>query len=254
MAIRKIQEGTWAKRWSVFLSYKSAQDSGMLRGVNARSVTLVRDPAYPGAGFKAGANSQSFNDVNRNENNLKEEQMAEGEKTHTKEDLDKAVAAAKEEGQKALEKALAAAKAEAQEVLDKAVAAAKAESQDALKGMMPRVEAEKMISAAVEQAKNATIEQITKEKLVSEVAEMQVSAGMIKPEEAEGIKKTLVLKSAAALQEDKALLLRVKTALETAGASAVDKFKKAQLPAQGEGGIPGGFTVGRPDAEGKWGA
>jgi cation transport regulator ChaB len=338
VAARKIREGTWAKKWSIFMSYKSAEVNGMFTGIKPRSVTLVREPAYPGAGFTAGAHDEGVEaggkwtrayinslpdsafaviepcygkttdnknarhlpfknangeidkphlrnalarveqikpiceDTNREtlinkakavleknrkaleaagvDINRKEEknQMAEGDK-YTKEDLDKAVAAAKKEGQEALEKAVAAAKAESQAELEKAVAAAKADGQDALKGMMPRAEAEKLISAAVEQAKSATIEQLTKERLMGEVVEMQVYAGMIKPEEAEGVKEKLKLKSAAQLEEDKQLLVRVKTALEAAGASAVDKFKKAQLPAQGESG-PGGFTVGRPTDKG----
>lgn len=391
-ATRKVKEDTWPKKWSVFLTYRGKKENGMLTGTKGRSVTLVRKPAYPGAGFKAGGAmeeidtqdgifdevlltaagiqgmhpnlipgvkatmpqegidlyTKTYNDAkngsckgktgfeamscpikaawtavkqqfikgadgkwvkkgagaaagmdyNRNDvmkvldfitanpgmmdqdmknrmfsaldmmgqkegmkmtlTQLKShpemmdqtmmdllEELAgeitikknggsiltkEGEqgteKIYTQGDLDKAVAAAVEK-----------AKADSDEKASAAI-------QEATKGMMPRAEAEKMISASVEKAKEGTLEQLKHDALVKEVAELQVGAGMIKPEQLEETKKTLEKKTAAALEEDKALLVRVKGALESAGASAIDKFKKAALPGQGTGKA-GGFTVGR---------
>ncbi len=379
IASRKISEDTWPKHWSIFLSYKAAQEDGFITGVKPRSITLVRKPAYPGAEYVAGATkfeppdagdapvevkkilSEVYNscrqkwvdsnpsdkenagnkegcakrawgavenagwyknkegrwekkegaakggdntvneyseeeiskmldwmkanpnkmteahkrmmydvqgakdrqqwmkdmlgEMNKNpgmidddmrtkmrdmmkasagaslSNNNTEGHMKEGteEKVYTQADLDKQLAAAKEEGRLEIEKAVAAAKAEAQEVT---------------KGMMPRPEVEKLIAASVEQAKTATLDQIKKEGLISEVAALQVGAGVIKPEELEGAKKTLAMKSAAALEEDKALLLRVKNALEAAGVAAVNKFKETQLPASAGAGTSQGAAVG----------
>ncbi|VVB88864.1 Uncharacterised protein [uncultured archaeon] len=59
-AAQKIKDGTWKKKWSIFVTHKNSLSQGMLKSVKPRALTLVRDPAYPGAGFalSAGASDE----------------------------------------------------------------------------------------------------------------------------------------------------------------------------------------------------
>jgi hypothetical protein len=54
VASQKIQEGTWPKKWSVYSKASSLKD-GWVSGINARSLTLVTNPAWGNASWEVVA-------------------------------------------------------------------------------------------------------------------------------------------------------------------------------------------------------
>ena len=57
-AIGKIESHTWTPKWSIFTGFQDKK-AGMLQGTKALSVTIVKNPAYPEAEFRAGAGLES---------------------------------------------------------------------------------------------------------------------------------------------------------------------------------------------------
>jgi hypothetical protein len=263
----KIGSGTWSPKWSIFGGYKFEDHRHMRYGTIPRSVTLVDDPAYPGAGFtQAAGRSKSSSD--------KEVGNMTGEddpKTYTQEELDQKVAeavaadhatmtrqqdvltkeqaeaqAAKDQEQaaalEARDKEIAALQAAAKEGgkkgdpgSDKTVPKDEVESMIAAakEGMVPREDVEKMVAAATEQATANTMDLLHRQQLTGEIATMQASFGMIKEEEQAATITELMKKSSAALEQDRLMLQKMSAALEAHGQEAVDKFKAANLPAGG---------------------
>lgn len=265
IAQSKIGSGTWTNKWSIFGGYKFEDLQHMRYGTIPRSVTLVDDPAYPGAGFKQAASKSSLNDK---ENGSMKDKDNEDPKTYTKEELDKQVAEAvaaeqatinqmtqqQEELTQTHEDAFAASKkenastleAKDKEIADLQAAAKKDQEGDqddtvpksevenmiaaSKDGMVPREEVEKMISAATEAAEKNAKDLMAREVIADSIVKMQASFNIIKPDETEETKTKLMDKSVAALDEDKALLENMGAALEAHSAAAVDKFKELNLP------------------------
>jgi Ca2+-binding EF-hand superfamily protein len=111
--------------------------------------------------------------------------------------------------------------------VEEMMAAAKKQSTD---DMIPRSESDTMISAAAKQAAIDVKSELEKAHLVDEILTMQASFNLVKPEEVEGTKITMMEKSAASLELDKLQLERMGEALKNESAAAVDKFKLANLP------------------------
>ncbi|MBC2746203.1 MAG: hypothetical protein HF975_04205 [ANME-2 cluster archaeon] len=265
----KINSRTWVPKWSIFGGYKFEDDRHMRYGTIPRSVTLVDNPAYPGAGFRQA----SFNMIEEKEHG----NMTGNEddpKTYTQEDHDKAVTEAVEADRAAMtkeqedlvkqqeEQATKQQEADATkekehaaalEARDKQIkdlqAAAKTKDGDntgddntvpladvdkmisaATEGMVPREDVEKMVSAATEQATTNTMELLNKQALSEEIIKMQASFNMIEEKDIDTTKTALMEKSYAALQQDKDMLVKMSAALEAHGTAAVDKFKVANLP------------------------
>jgi len=277
IAQRKIDEGTWDTQWSAFLAYTKQHASKMVSGTKPLSVTLVKDPAY-------GSNAKFTVDRNL----LKEANRMTNEK-YSKEDVDKLVAAAVSESTKnllspaAADKLVSAAIVKEREKItgmvpktevDKLIAAAveQATSKEggegtitkgevaalvsaavakAAEGTIPRADVENLIAASVEQAKNQTIERLKIEALATEVADLQVSAGIIKADEKSKVVEGHMLKSAATLEADKDMFGKVITALASAGIAAVDKFRGAHI--QTGGANKSGYTVGNFNDGKSWG-
>ena len=155
-------------------------------------------------------------------------------KEFTQADIDNAVAAALEEEQGKTEKLVAAAVEKAKTDL----ADEQGKAQDQAVSAAVKTEQEntnKLIAAAVEKAKSATLDEISRQALVTDVIQMQVSAGIIK--DAEVIAETEKIKdrASAALMEDKALIQKVLdvTATPEVAAAARDKFAQTQIAKEG---------------------
>ena len=250
IAENKIRSGTWPARWSIFGGYKSEDETQMRFGTIPRSVTLVDNPAYPGAKFQAASQSP----IDKEHGNMTGEQEP---KTYTKEELDQEVAKAMEAQNatmtQAHEEAIAGMTqqhAAALEAKDQEIKTLQASAKQAPE-MMPRAEAEKLIAAATEQATANTMDLLKKQQLSDEIVTMQASYNMIKPEDAAKVTTDLMKKSSAALEQDLDLLKNVGLALESAGTSAVDKFKAANLPGGSGRTDDREFTVGSPKQWGK---
>lgn len=56
---RNIQIGNLSKKWSIFAGY-SDKINDMLQGTKALSVTLVKNPAYPNAGYNVAASVENM--------------------------------------------------------------------------------------------------------------------------------------------------------------------------------------------------
>ena len=284
VAQQKIKSGTWTDKWSIFGGYQFEDKNHMRYGTIPRSITLVDDPAYPGAGYKQAtqaaqeaqplpATSQSslINSNEKENDSMAEENDPNDPKTYTQEELDKQLAEAvaadhatmtqqQEDLTTVHEDAFAASKkehADALETKDKEIsdlqAAAKKDpgsGQDDMipktevetmitaskEGMVPREEVEKMISAATDAAATSTKDMLAREQLSAEIATLKASFGIIEEKDLEATKAKLIEKSAAALEDDLALLKKMSIALETHSAAAVDKFKELNLPSSGKSG------------------
>lgn len=273
IAQRKIREGTWDPYWSSFLSHKTQSAGRMVSKTKPLSVTLVKDPAYIGAGFTVQNQTQKKEasrmadekytqadvdklvaaavDLSAKDHISKTDADAlvaaavgkEKETTKdmlTSEDADKLVAAAVAEHTKKLEEASGAGKApmskhDVEQLVSAAVATATETS-------VPRTEVETLVAAAVATAKKSTIESLTVERLAEAVIEKQVSAGIIDPKEIDAAREGHLLKSAAVLESDLDMYTKVSDALVAAGTEAVNKFKTAHIPT---GGLSDkGFSVG----------
>ena len=274
IAQRKIREGTWDPYWSSFLSHKAQSAGRMVSKTKPLSVTLVKDPAYIGAGFTV-----------QNQTPKKEASRMADETKYTQEDVDKLVAAAVDLSKKdhisntdadALvaaavgkekettkdmltsedaDKLVAAAVAEHTKKLEEASGAGKepmskndveelvsAAVATATETSIPREDVETLVAAAVAKAKDTTIETLTVERLAEDVLEKQVSAGIIEQKDVDAAREGLLLKSAAVLESDLDMYTKVNDALVAAGTEAVNKFKTAHIPA---GGLSEkGFSVG----------
>lgn len=263
IAQRKISEGTWVRKWSAFLSHTAQSAKNMLSGTKALSVTLVDDPAYSGAQFalkeagkmvkdketytkedveklvaaateEAAKGLLSKEDVDKLVSAAVKKEEEKGKDLVSKEDLDKLVTAGIEEAKVAAESAAkkketdgdTLTKGQAEEMVSAAVAAA-------TEGSVPRADVEKMVSASVEKATSATLEKIEKGQLIKDVLEIQVSAGLVEKDGIEAATEELMLKSAATLKADRTMLGKMQEALKSAGKSAVDKFKEANIPSSG---------------------
>ena len=133
------------------------------------------------------------------------------------------------------------------EVEDMLAAAAKKSADD----MIPRTEVDSMISAAAKKATTDTMDLLQRERLSDEITTLQASHNIIKEDEIPTTRDKLMEKSAASLEQDKDLLIKMSAALETHGKDAVDKFKAANLPASAGSGDGRDFTVGGPSQWGK---
>ena len=167
IAQRKIAEGTWNTFWSSFLSNKAQNAGKMLSGTKALSVTLVDDPAYTGAHFDLNSKDPLQGASNMTKDKDKD-------KTFTKDDVDKLVAAATSEATKEL-----LSKEDAATQVAAAVEAEKEKNKD----MLTKEDADKLVSAGIADAKAA--EEADKKKketagdnITKEQAEELVSAAV----------------------------------------------------------------------------
>lgn len=278
VAQNKIKSGTWTDKWSIFGGYQFEDKNHMRYGTIPRSITLVDDPAYPGAGFQQAASKSSLIKEKENDS-MAEDQDPNDPKTYTQEEVDTQVAEAvaadhatmtqqQEDNTTAHEDAFAASKkehADALEVKDKEISDLQAAAKEDLKegqddmiprtevesmitaskeGMVPRDEVETMISAATDASVASTKDMLNREQLSTEIATMKASFGMIDEKDIESTKTKLMDKSAAALEDDLDLLKNMSVALETHSAAAVDKFKELNLPS---GTKSGGSDLGSWD-------
>lgn len=271
IAQRKITDRTWDQKWSAFLAFTLQDARGMVTGTKPLSVTLVKSPAYGDkAGFKV--QNQSVQEASMTKDKTYSQKdvdkmvaaaIEESTKDRlTQEDVDKLVSAAEDKADGKMKDMLS------KEDADKLVAAAiedmKKKEDDpadgetitkgevaglisaavevATEGSVPRADVEKMVAASVEVAKTQTIDKLKVETLAGEVVGLQVSAGIIKEDEAGTALEACRLKSAAVLEADKAMFGKVVEALASAGTTAVDKFRTAHIPTGGKSG--NGFTVG----------
>jgi hypothetical protein len=54
-AIQKISDGTWEKNWSIYVQASNIDSEGWATGIEARSMTLVRNPAWSQAAWEIAA-------------------------------------------------------------------------------------------------------------------------------------------------------------------------------------------------------
>jgi hypothetical protein len=55
IAVRKMKEGTWGNKWSVFAPTHESLDDGWVKGIKIRALTLVKDPAWENASWNLAA-------------------------------------------------------------------------------------------------------------------------------------------------------------------------------------------------------
>ena len=225
-AKQKIEDGTWDNKWSPF-GHTKKLENGWTEGLNIEALTLVRNPAWDTASYAISASESgiimsmpaiafkgTLISPLENGKNMTEK----GEKTFTKDDVDKAVKAAQDKAKQETDKVVKAA-------VDKATKAetdkAKAETDKAIKAALEKKkmvtieDADKMVKAALEKEKkekespytkqevdkmvkaaetNAakqTREELEKEAVIASIMDVLTKAEVLKEEDKAGRLKTL---------------------------------------------------------------
>ncbi len=69
IAAQKIADGTWEKNWSTYIQASNIDSEGWATGIKARSMTLVRNPAWSQAAWEVTASEEGNSRFRRNIHN-----------------------------------------------------------------------------------------------------------------------------------------------------------------------------------------